>query len=221
MAAPSLVLASASPRRRRLVAWLGLPVAVSVADVDEDLTAPLPPDALACSVAADKALAVRGRGATGLVLAFDTIVIDRGQVLGKPADRDDARRMLHALSGGVHEVITGAAILPPGAAQPDVFAVTTPVTMLSLPETTIEAWVGGEECLGCAGAYNIEHHLASVADDECFQNVAGLPLCHLFAELASGRAGEIPPGLTKPVDRCERALGRRCLLGRRLCAEGS
>lgn len=215
---PSLVLASASPRRRRLIAWLGTPVRLAAANTAEDITVPLPPDELACSLAAEKALAVRASAEDGTVLAFDTVVVHDDRVLGKPADRDDARRMLRELSGGTHEVVTGVAVLPVGAATPDTFAVITPVTMRGLPAEAVEAWLEGDEVLGCAGAYNIEHHLASVDDDQCFNNVAGMPLCHVYRELASGRAGAVPAGLTLPVDACDAALGRRCLLGPKVCA---
>lgn len=213
---PTIVLASASPRRRRLVAWLGMPVRLEATDTPEDLTQPLPPPELAMALAAGKARAVTP-GDGEAVLAFDTIVVHDGRVLGKPADRDDARRMLGDLSGGTHEVVTGVAVLPPGSAAPDTFAVVTPVAMRQLPGEAVEAWLAGDEVLGCAGAYNIEHHLASVEDDQCFNNVAGMPLCHVYAELASGRAVVTPAGLTPPVAACDAALGRRCLLGPRVC----
>lgn len=215
MDGPSLVLASASPRRRRLITWLGVPVRLEAADTAEDLAQPLAPAQLAMTLAVGKARAVAAtEGET--VLAFDTIVVHDGRMLGKPADRDDARRMLNELSGGTHEVVTGVAVLPPGGA-PGTFAVVTPVTMRQLLAGTLEAWLAGDEVLGCAGAYNIEHHLASVDDDQCFNNVAGMPLCHVYAELASGRAGVTPPGLTPPVGACDTALGRRCLLGPQVC----
>lgn len=214
---PSLVLASASPRRRRLVGWLGIPVHLAAADTAEDITVPLPPAELASSLAAEKALAVRAGGELGTILAFDTVVVHAGRVLGKPGDRDDARRMLDELSDGTHEVVTGVAILPSETRTPDTFAVVTPVVMRALPAEAIEAWIAGDEVLGCAGAYNIEHHLASVADDQCFNNVAGMPLCHVYRELASGRAGAVPAGLTPPVFACDAALGRQCLLGPRVC----
>jgi septum formation protein len=220
MDTPALVLGSASPRRRRLVAWLGVPVTVSAADTPEDLTPDVEPTSLACSLAEAKALVVRREGPAGTVLAFDTIVVHDDRVLGKPLDRDDARAMLRSLSGRMHEVVTGVALLPANADSADTFAVTTPVAMRVLSEDALAAWVDGDECLGCAGAYNIEHHLASVADDECFQNVAGLPLCHIYRELASGRAGRVPDGLTPPVHACDSALGRRCRLGPRLCGTG-
>lgn len=243
--AASLVLASASPRRRRLIGWLGVRAACVAADIPEDVSVPIAPDALAMSLAAEKARVaaaalpgVGGKaaphaGGCGLshgagnliVLAFDTIVVDAGRVLGKPADETEAWEMLEALSGGVHEVVTGVAVLGAGttpggalsAGEPVTFAVTTPVLMRTLDKPTVSAWIARGEYLGCAGAYNIEHHLASVADDECFQNVAGLPLCHVYRALASGAGGTIPEGLTPPIARCDAALGRTCKLGPRVC----
>lgn len=214
---PSIVLASASPRRRRLISWLGVPVRLAAADTDEDLTAPLAPAALVCSLASEKARAVQTRSPAETVLAFDTVVVHAGRVLGKPRDREEARRMLDGLSDDVHEVVTGVAILPAGASTPDTFAVVTPVSMRALRAESVEAWLEGDEVLGCAGAYNIERHLGSVADDQCFNNVAGMPLCHVYRELASGGAGGVPEGLTAPVASCDAALGRRCLLGPIVC----
>lgn len=213
---PSLVLASASPRRRRLVEWLGTPVAITAVDTPEDITVALPPVELAVSLAAEKAYAARAEGVEGFILAFDTIVVLADEVLGKPRDRDEARRMLRRLSGGTHQVTTGVSLLAPGAAEPRTLAVSTPVTMRALSDASVEQWVSGDECLGCAGAYNIEHHLASVADDECFNNVAGMPLCHLYAELV--REGF--EGLISPVAACDAVLHRHCLLGPRLCDVG-
>lgn len=215
----SLVLASASPRRRRLITWLGAPVRLAATDTAEDLTQPLAPAALAVALAAEKARAVAATD-TETVLAFDTIVVHEGRVLGKPADRDDARRMLSELSGGMHEVVTGVAIRPVGADTVNSLAVTTLVEMRAPSAGAVEAWLAGDEVLGCAGAYNIEHHLASVADDQCFNNVAGMPLCHVYRELASGRAGEAPEGLTPPLKACDAALGRHCLLGPKVCDAG-
>ncbi len=215
----SLVLASASPRRRRLITWLGAPVRLAATGTAEDLTQPLAPAALAMTLAAEKARAVAATDSE-TVLAFDTIVVHEGRVLGKPADRDDARRMLAELSGGMHEVVTGVAIRPAGTGTLDTLAVTTPVEMRTPSAEAVEAWLTGDEVLGCAGAYNIEHHLASVADDQCFHNVAGMPLCHVYRELASGRADEAPEGLTPPVGACDAALGRHCLLGPRICGAG-
>jgi septum formation protein len=215
------VLASASPRRRRLLAWLEAPYTCVATDTDEDLTSPLRrvPPVLARTLAADKARAARagaeaGADAEPTILAFDTIVVLEREVLGKPVDRADAERMLGALSGRVHSVVTGVALLRPGQDDPETFAVETPVTMRDLDAAAIDEWLDGDEALGCAGAYNIERHLASVEDGECYQNVAGLPLCHLQERLIRlGIAGD-----ASPVAACEAARGVECSLGRRLCA---
>ncbi len=125
--------------------------------------------------------------------------------------------MLRALSGHTHEVVTGVALFAPGADTPRTFAVTTHVTMHDLAEEDLATWVERGELLGCAGAYNIEHHMASVGLHECYHNVAGLPLCHLYAALASGEFAPVPDGITPPVAACDAARGVRCLLGPELC----
>lgn len=213
--ATALLLASASPRRRRLLAMLGVPYDVVSVDTPEDLASPLRgvPPVLARSIAAEKAVAARSEADAGsTVLAFDTIVVADRRVLGKPADLDDAFDMLRSLSGRTHEVVTGVAVMEPGQREPRTFAVTTPVAMRELSEDDLRAWADKGELLGCAGAYNIESHLASVDAGECFQNVAGLPLCHLYRELK--RRGV--SGLTSPVAGCDAARCATCELGPRI-----
>lgn len=215
-----IVLASASPRRRRLIGWLGVSVDAVAVDTAEDITSPLAafPPQLAASIAAEKAVAAREEHGDGsLILAFDTIVVLDGAILGKPVDLPDAYRMLRALSGRTHEVVTGVALFTPNADSPRTFAVTTHVTMRALSEDDLATWAAKGELLGCAGAYNIEHHMASVGLHECYHNVAGLPLCHLYAALVSGEFGDVPDGLTAPVATCDSTRGVTCALGPELC----
>lgn len=213
---PPLMLASQSPRRRRLLSWLGVAFDSISVDTPESLDTPLArtPDLLAESLAVEKLEAALERPDTAhrTVLCFDTIVVLDGVVLGKPSDENHAREMLRALSGRTHQVVTGVAVSrAPGARE--VFSVTTDVTMDVLDDTSIDAWLGRGEALGCAGAYNIEGQIARVGSDECFQNVAGLPLCHLYVVLRDTGA---PEGLVAPSTRCDAALGRTCTLGPRL-----
>ena len=211
-----LLLASASPRRRRLLTWLEIPFEVGVADIVEDLTSPLTslPPILARTIAADKArAAMAASDGTATILACDTIVVLERRIMGKPADLAGAFEMLRALSGRTHTVITGVALQLPEWDDPRTFAVTTPVTMRELSEADMQAWADQGELLGCAGAYNIEHHLASVAIDECYQNVAGLPLCHIRQQLA--RHGFAS---ASPVAACDTARCVTCELGPRLVA---
>jgi len=219
-----LVLASASPRRRRLLAWLGLPFEVTSVDTPEELDGPLArdPQALAASLAAEKALAARATGEydDALVLTFDTIVVLDGRLLGKPVDVPDAWRMLRALSGRTHQVVTGVGLMCPEADEPRTFAVKTAVRMRELDDAGIEEWMARGEFMGCAGAYNIEGQVAEVTDDECYQNVAGLPLCHLYAALTGVLPGVRPPCLASrpdaPIAPCDASLGRACTLGPRV-----
>jgi septum formation protein len=211
-----ITLASASPRRRRLLAWLGVDYATTSVDTPEDLTSPLKsvPSVLARFLAAEKARAAEAAGDTsGVIVACDTIVVLDREVLGKPVDDEDAARMLRALSGRDHQVITGVAVMAPGDNDPATFAVTTTVTMLTLDDEMIAAWLARGEALGCAGAYNIEHHLGTVTADQCYQNVAGLPLCHLYQRLT--RFGI--EGLTEPFGTCDEACERTCTLGPKAC----
>lgn len=215
--APPLVLASLSPRRRRLLSWLDVPFAVTSVDTPEDLSSPLArhPERLAEHLAAEKARAAAQdpSHASSLVLCFDTIVVLDSEVLGKPKDVEDAWRMLRALRGRTHQVVTGCAMACPGEAEPRTFSVTTDVTMRDLTDAEIEDWMASGEFMGCAGAYNIEGQVAEVTDDECYLNVTGSPLCHVYAAL-SGAPGEcVAHQPSKPIARCDAELGRRCRLG--------
>jgi septum formation protein len=209
-----ILLASQSPRRRRLLHWLGLPFDYTSVDTPENLDSPLAsdPPALAERLAAEKAVAARTRGDAddALVLCFDTVVVHDGALLGKPADVDDAWRMLRSLSGRTHQVVTGCAVLMPGGEEPQTFSATTNVTMRALDDSAIAEWMQHDTFMGCAGAYNIEAQVASVTCDECYQNVAGLPLCHLHAALS---ALGLPWALSSPIGACDAALGRACRLG--------
>lgn len=215
-----LVLASQSPRRRRLLTWLGLPFDCTVADTPEDLDSPLAhdPGALAETLAAEKVTAARDEDdlSAALVLGFDTIVVLDGTLLGKPLDEADAWRMLRSLSGRSHEVVTGCAVSLPGEPAPRTFHVITRVEMHDLTECRIAAWMATGTYLGCAGAYNIEAQIAGVATDECYQNVAGLPLCHLHAALAALPDGSFPGRIASPIAACDAALSRTCELGPRV-----
>jgi septum formation protein len=215
-----VVLASQSPRRRRLLGWLGLTFEAMSVDTPEDLSGPLAsdPPALAACLAAEKASTARASGQTddALVLCFDTIVVLDNRIIGKPSTIPDAWDMLRGLSGRTHEVITGIATLCPADENPEVFSVATPVRMKHLTDEDIEEWMARGEFMGCAGAYNIEGQVAEVDLDQCHQNVAGLPLCHLFAAMSGGVTPCLASKPTSPVPSCDAALRRTCGLGPRL-----
>lgn len=210
-----VVLASASPRRRRLFAWYGVPFEVAAVDIDETPDPALGPDirVIAGDIASRKARAAAVGFPDDVVVSCDTLVFLEGELLGKPADLEDAYRMLHALSGREHQVVTGVAVMRPGDTDPVNLAVMTNVHMRGLSEEDVATWVEDGELMGCAGAYNIEKHLAYVDDDECYQNVAGLPLCHLYLLLAS--VAELAAGVVfeRPDATCDATRGAYCKLG--------
>jgi septum formation protein len=191
MPAP-LVLASASPRRRELLAALGVEFTVAPAAVDETaaVAGRTPHDAvLAAALAKVRTAAARHPGAT--VLAADTIVVADGAVFGKPADVGEARRMLLALRGGRHEVLTAV------AARVDVdethAVVTTEVHMRPYAHAEIDAYVRSGAPLDKAGAYGIQDEpFAPVAGlSGCWCSVVGLPLWTALRLLA--RCGRLAP----------------------------
>lgn len=154
---PLLVLASGSPRRRELLAQLGVSFEVRVADVDES---PLPgeqADDLVRRLAALKAQTVLAAApeADVVVLAADTVVVVDGVVLGKPVDADDATRMLGLLSGRAHTVLTGVAVAR-RATGLVVEVEATKVTFRDLTDADIAAYVATGEPLDKAGAYGIQ-----------------------------------------------------------------
>ena len=173
-----LILASASPRRAELLASAGFTFDVAPADVDETPRAAESPEAYASRVAHDKAAAAsaRCREPGCVVLAADTIVVADGQILGKPRDHDDARRMLRLLANAVHDVVTAVVVRGPAGECGEV--VTTRVRFLPLEDAEIEWYVASGEPEGKAGAYAIQGRAARFIDriEGSWSNVVGLPL---------------------------------------------
>jgi len=174
-----LILASRSPRRRQLLAGLGIDFDVVVPTVAEPIapTLGLRPAALAEALAYFKAASVYKDHSNGFVLGADTLVSLGGRVLGKPADAREARRMLDALSASLHEVITGVALLGPGLRRL-IASATTKVTMRPMSRREIDAYVASGEWQGKAGAYAIQETADRYIEktEGSFTNVVGLPV---------------------------------------------
>jgi len=173
-----LVLASSSPRRRELLASLGLEFTTAIPQIDEVLRPGENPRAYAERLAGEKAEAVAADPET-TVLGADTIVVQGGGILGKPADAAQAFEMLAALSGKTHEVITAVCIRR-GPRQA-VFSVSTEVLFRELDVREIEAYIASGCPMDKAGAYAIQGGAAHMvrAINGSYTNVVGLPLCEL------------------------------------------
>ena len=175
----AIILASQSPRRKELMGLLKLPFSVKVADIDETMDPEKPPCDEVARVSRLKAQAIP-RDKEDIVIAADTIVVCENTVLGKPADAQDAYRMLKMLSGGHHQVMTGLTVL-----QGDRYVTCTEVTDIhfrALTDKEIYDYIATGEPMDKAGAYGIQGGAALFAEKLVgdYYNVMGLPVCRLY-----------------------------------------
>jgi septum formation protein len=214
-----LVLASASPRRRELLAQAGFSFEVHPAHIPEDPHPNEDPTAYVIRLAREKAqtvyrklalkghdfsraecdarkaraLATEGRFSETLaVLGADTTVTLDNHILGKPEDSADAARMLRLLSGRTHRVITGVALVT--TARTEVASESTAVRFLTLSEEEIAAYIATGEPMDKAGAYAIQGRAARWIPrvEGCYFNVVGLPIARVCTLLAACRAADSP-----------------------------
>jgi len=181
-----LILASNSPRRKELLAGLGLPFEVRVLQgIDESYPDSLPVSEVALYIAGKKADAYRAVvKADELIITADTVVIVGDEILGKPVDEADAVRMLRLLSGRTHQVTTGVCLLT--ATSEHRFAVTTDVTFKSLSDEEINYYVDTYKPFDKAGAYGIQEWIGYVGVTclhGSYYNVMGLPVQRIYEVL--------------------------------------
>ncbi len=178
---PVLVLASASPRRSELLKLVGVSAQVESADVDETPILGESAASLVERLALVKAQTVASRRRSGdgpiIVLGGDTVVVLDGEILGKPVDEADARRMLGLLGGRSHQVVSGVALVEVGGAAASGVEVIT-VSMRSMDMSDIDWYLGTGEPVGKAGAYAIQGFGSVLVDriDGNHSGVVGLPL---------------------------------------------
>ena len=190
----TLLLASASPRRRELIKLLGLPVHTTAADIDET---PLDHESAAnmavrlSQAKAQAVLSAPDRPSATVVIASDTVVSLDGEPLGKPIDADDARSMLRRLRDRTHQVHTAVTLIDSApdrardASARDTRAITdlatSDVRMRAYADREIDDYIASGDPFDKAGAYAIQHGGFSPAENfaQCFANVMGLPLCHV------------------------------------------
>jgi septum formation protein len=203
--APRIILASTSPRRRELLAHLGLPYDVIGSAFDEEAIPfdPGDPGGWTVTLALGKARAVAARaGGNALVIGADTTVVLDGQVYNKPIDATDAARMLRTLSGRTHQVYTGVVVVPVEGGQVALEATAygvTDVTFKPLTDGFIADYVATGEPLDKAGAYGIQNHGLALIDHISgdYYNVVGFPL-YLVRELLVPCYPDIAPAPANP-----------------------
>ncbi len=179
-----LVLASQSPRRAEILRQAGIPFVVRIATVDETPLDGERPEKYVQRLAEDKAMAVAARPDETVLGADTTVVID-GEMLAKPVDAADARRMLGLLSGRKHEVLTGIAVRRGSEVVRDWAA--TEVWFTTMTDAEIDEYVASGEPMDKAGAYAIQGLASKYIEkiEGCYFNVVGLPIALVHRQLKS------------------------------------
>lgn len=193
----TLILASASPRRRELLGRAGLRPTCDPADVDETPRPGEDPRALAVRLAETKARATAARWPDAWVLGADTVVMLDGQSLGKPEDGAEARAMLATLAGRTHAVVTAVCVVAPGGAA-HALACLTEVDVRALTPRELDGYVASGEWRGKAGGYAVQGigNAFVSAIRGSYSNVVGLPLAETLGLLAraGGPAADLAAG---------------------------
>ncbi len=176
-----IILASASPRRKKILEIAGLKFTVCVSDYEEDLGLKMKPRDLARFLSRKKAEGVAHKFNDAVIIAADTFIVFKSQLLGKPHTEKEAGKMLRMLSGKEHSVITGFTVMDTGSGKMASQSVETKVYFKKLTSEEILAYVRSKEPLDKAGAYAIQG-LGGVFVEKIegdYFNVVGLPLCSL------------------------------------------
>lgn len=181
-----IILASNSPRRKELLAGLGLPFEVRVLNgIDESFPSSLPVSDVALYIAGKKADAYRvNMSSDELIITADTIVIVGDEILGKPHDEADAIRMLREISGRTHQVTTGVCLVAEGWERR--FSVTTDVTFKTLSDEEIHYYIDHYHPYDKAGAYGIQEWIGYIGVtglNGSYYNVMGLPVQRIYEAL--------------------------------------
>ena len=187
MKLPPLILASASPRRAELLRQLQPEFQIVPSDAEEILDGQLSPLELCQLNAHRKARAVAKKIPDSLVLGADTLVFLDGEIMGKPRDLTDARRMLTRLQGRTHQVVTGVSLIHLRGHREHLFAVSTDVVFRPLTDKQVGSYLSKMNPLDKAGAYAIQEHGDMIVSEisGSYSNVVGLPVEWVAEELES------------------------------------
>lgn len=182
------ILASGSPRRKEILEQCGIPFTICKSDASEDVSEKEPVE-LVKKLAVRKAEEVEKRISREnfIIISADTIVVNQGEILGKPLDALEAKRMIRTLQGNAHSVFTGVCLLVWENGKPKervTFAEETKVRVACMEESEIEEYVESKEPMDKAGSYAIQGQFGCYIEgiEGDYYNVVGLPICRLRKE---------------------------------------
>lgn len=180
-----IILASKSPRRKWLLEQVGLDFEVIPSNFEENIEGLKFSRELIENLAYQKAKEVADRLSEGLIIGADTIVILKNNILGKPKDTEDAKRMLEMLSGKTHKVLTAVCVIDKDEDKTLINSCISKVTFKKLAKEEIEAYIQTKEPMDKAGSYGIQAYGSLFVEkvEGCYNNIVGLPLNLLYEML--------------------------------------
>lgn len=180
-----IILGSASPRRADILKMAGIAFDVHPANVEEIVNGGLRPHEVTIDIAMQKMQAIKSKFPNDIILTSDTVVVLKGEILGKPNGVDGAKEMLQKISGNMHEVITGV-VISKGDKEKS-FSVTTKVFFKELAETDIDYYIEEYKPFDKAGSYAIQEFIGAIGIEKIegdYYNVVGLPVSQVVEELS-------------------------------------
>ena len=181
-----IILASQSPRRAEILRMIGVNFKVDSSNINEEMNQKIEQNEIAIIISKAKAEKISQKYPNNIIIGADTIVVYNEKIFGKPKDKNESRKMLKALSGNCHKVITGVTIMNKKLGVLKTFSETTKVFVKKIPRNQIEFYVNNYNTLDKAGSYGIQEWFSVWIKkiNGCYYNVMGLPVSKLHKHLA-------------------------------------
>ena len=180
-----IILASQSPRRAEILRMLGVSFKVESSNIHEEINQKIKQNEIPINLSKAKAEKISHKYPDKIIIGADTVVVFNKKIFGKPKDKNESKKMLKALSGNCHEVITGVTIMNKKLGVIKTFSETTKVFVQKIPTKQIEFYVNNYNTLDKAGSYGIQEWFSVWIKkiDGCYYNVMGLPVSKLHRHL--------------------------------------
>ena len=181
-----IILASQSPRRAEILRMIGVNFKVDSSNINEEMNQKIEQNEIAMNISKAKAEKISQKYPNNIIIGADTIVVYNEKIFGKPKDKNESKKMLKALSGNCHKVITGVTIMNKKLGVLKTFSETTKVFVKKIPRNQIEFYVNNYNTLDKAGSYGIQEWFSVWIKkiNGCYYNVMGLPVSKLHKHLA-------------------------------------
>ena len=180
-----IILASQSPRRAEILRMIGVSFKVEPSNINEEINQKIKQNEIPINLSKAKAEKISHKYPDKIIIGADTVVVYNKKIFGKPKDKNESKKMLKALSGNCHEVITGVTIMNEKLGIVKTFSETTKVFVQKIPTKQIEFYVNNYNTLDKAGSYGIQEWFSVWIKkiDGCYYNVMGLPVSKLYRYL--------------------------------------